>query len=130
MPTSDQMRATLERYLDRVGARDVEGVVDLFAETVSVEDPVDGPSGTHVVGRDDVTAFFRKGFARSQPRPRLHGEIITTAGDHATMSFTLELELRGEACEVDVIDVVRFDEAGKIVELRAFWNAEDIRPRN
>jgi len=123
------MRATLERYLKLVGEHDVEGVVALFAEDVSVEDPVGGSPGTHVVGRDDVAAFFREGFARSRPRPRRRGEIVTTGDGQAAMAFTLELELRGEAREVEVIDFIRFDPSGKIIELRAFWNEEEIRPR-
>ncbi|MDP6977797.1 MAG: nuclear transport factor 2 family protein [Myxococcota bacterium] len=129
MPTPNEMRATLHCYLERVGARDVDGVLELFADDVSVEDPVGGAPGTHVVGRKQVEAFFRKGFARSLPRPRLHGEISTTADDHAAMSFTLELELGGVPSEVDVIDVVRFDRDGRIAELRAYWNADEIRTR-
>ncbi len=61
--------------------------------------------------------------------PQLHGEISTTADDHAAMSFTLELELGGVPSEVDVIDVIRFDREGRIAELRAFWNADEIRTR-
>lgn len=130
MPSPEQMRNILEQYLARVGERDVEGVIALFAESISVEDPVGGPARTHVVGRDRVEAFFREGFARSLPRPRRSGAIVTTADGQAAMSFTLELEIDGKPLEVDVIDVIRFDEAGQIVELRAFWNADEIRPRH
>jgi steroid delta-isomerase len=122
------MRATMERYLDRVAARDVDGVLALFAEDVSVEDPVGGPPGTHVVGRERVDAFFRKGFAHSRPTPRPTGAIRTTAADQAAMPFVLELDLGGARCEIDVIDVMRFDAEGRIVELRAFWDARDARP--
>jgi hypothetical protein len=44
------------------------------------------------------------------------------------MAFTLGLTLGGQASEVDVIDVVEFNDAGKIVRLRAFWNPNEIRP--
>jgi steroid delta-isomerase len=128
MPTPDRMRATLQRYLELVARHDVEGVLSLFAESISVEDPVGGPPGTHVVGREAVASFFRRGFARSRPRPALAGPIVTTAGDEAAMAFTLELQLGEERCELDVVDVVRFDAKGRIVSLRAFWNLDEARP--
>jgi steroid delta-isomerase len=127
MPSADEMRQTLQRYLDLVAAQDVDAVVELFSESVSVEDPVAGGPGTHVVGRDAVAAFFRKGFERSRPSPRLTGPIRTTAGNEAAMPFVLRLELRGRLHEVDVIDVVRFDADGRISSLRAFWNASELR---
>ena len=35
-----EMQTTLERYLERVRELDVDGVLELMAEDVSVEDPV------------------------------------------------------------------------------------------
>jgi steroid delta-isomerase len=127
MPTAEEMSATLRLYLERVKANDVDGVVELFADGVSVEDPVGGPPGTHVVGREAVERFFRKGFARSRPSPTATGPIRVTGGDEAAMPFVLRLELAGEIKEIDVIDVVRFDPDGRISSLRAFWRFEDAR---
>jgi len=126
--TADQMRSTLERYLQCVADHDVAAVLDLFAEEISVEDPVGGAPGTHVRGKQAVEAFFRKGFSRTRPVPTLRGPIRTTHGNEAAMAFTLRLELGGERREIDVIDVVRFDDTGLITELRAFWNPDEIRP--
>lgn len=128
MPTADEMRAVLTRYLQAVAAHDVDAVIALFAPDISVEDPVGGAPGTHVVGRDAVETFFRRGFARSSPTPTLQGPIRTTCGSEAAMAFRLGLELAGQACEVDVIDVVEFNTEGLIVRLRAFWNPQEIRP--
>jgi len=127
MPTAEEMRATLRRYLERVAENDVDGVLDLFTDDVSVEDPVGGPPGTHVVGREAVERFFRKGFARSRPSPTLTGPIRVTGVGQAAMPFVLRLELAGELKEIDVIDVVRFDSDGRINSLRAFWRFEDAR---
>jgi steroid delta-isomerase len=128
MTTPDDMRATLERYLEMVGRGDVDGVVALFADSISVEDPVGGGPGTHVVGRANVEAFFRKGFERSRPAPKSTGAIRTTAGNEAAVPFVLRLTLRGRCYDVDVVDVVTFDDEGKITSLRAFWNAAEMRP--
>lgn len=129
MPSESEMRATLTRYLQCVADQDVDGVLALFADDVSVEDPVGGAEGTHVVGREAVGAFFARGFARSHPVPRATGPIVTTLADEAAMSFVLALELGDRPCEIDVIDVVRFDASGRIESLRAFWNPNEIRPR-
>ena len=128
MPTPEEMRATMSRYLELVEAGDVDGVLALFSNDISVEDPVGGPPGTHMVGQDDVGAFFRKGFERSRPRPRATGPIRTTGGLEAAMPFVLQLELRTGPVEIDVIDVMTFDDAGKVTSLRAFWNANEMRP--
>lgn len=127
MPTPTHMREVLTRYLDAVGRRDVDAVVALFAEDVSVEDPVDGPPGTHVVGRENVRRFFARGFGASRPTPRLAGPIRTTAGHRAAMAFVLELDLAGRRSELDVIDVVTFDDDGLITALQAFWNLAEAR---
>jgi steroid delta-isomerase len=127
MPSPEEMRATMRRYLELVTRNDVDGVLDLFADSISVEDPVGGGPGTHVIGRKDVAAFFRKGFERSRPSPTPTGPILTTAGNEAAMPFTLRLTLKGRGYEVDVIDVMAFDDEGKITSLRAFWNAAEMR---
>jgi steroid delta-isomerase len=127
MPSAEQMRAAMRRYLECVGNGDLDGVLSLFAESISVEDPVGGGPGTHVVGRDEVAAFFGRGFERTRPRPTPTGPIRTTAGNEAAMPFTLRLTLRGRVHEIDVVDVMRFDDAGKITSLRAFWNPDEMR---
>jgi len=127
MPKAEEMRAQMIRYLEAVAAQDVDAVIALCGDTVSVEDPVGGPPGTHVVGREEVRLFFEAGFASSRPCPRREGPIVTTAGDEAAMAFTLFLEINGEATEIDVIDVMRFDEEHRIVSLRALWNFREVR---
>jgi len=130
MPTAEEMRETLVLYLRRVAEHDAEAVLALFADEISIEDPVGGPPGTHVQGREAVGEFFRKGFSRTRPVPTLTGPLRTTHGTEAAMAFTLRLELGGQSREIDVIDVVSFDATGKITRLRAFWNPDEIRSPN
>jgi len=121
------MREPVDDYLRRVGLGDADAVVALMAEEVSVEDPVGGPPGTHVVGRAEVREFFAKGFANAKPTPRRTGPVRATAGDEAAVPFRLTLTLAGEEKTLDVIDVFSFDEQGRIRSLRAFWSYADLR---
>ncbi len=123
----NSMRRALLRYLDAVAAGDVDGVVDMMSDDVSVEDLVGGRPGTRVVGKEDVRSFFAAEFARARPRPTLTGPVRTTAGNEAAMPFRLVLTLKGRDVELDVIDVVKFDDAGAIVSLRVFWNPAEMR---
>lgn len=127
MPTAVEMRETLSLYMQYVAEQNVDAVLALFADEISVEDPVGGDAGTYIEGRAAVEAFFRKGFTRSKPIPTLTGPIRTTLGNEAAMPFILRLELAGRPHEIDVIDVVAFDADGKITRLRAFWNPDEIR---
>ena len=127
MPTAEEMRSVLTRYLQAVADHDVPAVLALFADDICVEDPVGGDPDTQVMGRDAVGAFFKRGFAFSSPSPTLTGPIRTTLGREDAMPFTLRLELSGRESEIDVIDVVEFNDAGLIVRLRAFWNPDEIR---
>ena len=52
---------------------------------------------------------------------------MTTAGDEAALAFTLTLEIQGRDIELDVIDVMKFDENHKVTSLRAFWNFKEAR---
>jgi len=39
----------------------------------------------------------------------------------AAFPFQLRMEVNGVAMKTDIIDLFRFNEAGKIISMRAFW---------
>jgi hypothetical protein len=39
-----------------------------------------------------------------------------------------ELTMNDQKSYIDVIDVMGFDEAGKITSMRAYWNPAELRP--
>jgi len=39
-----------------------------------------------------------------------------------------ELTMNEQKLYIDVIDVMTFNEAGKITSMRAFWNPQEMRP--
>jgi steroid delta-isomerase len=114
MPTKEQIHATVEEYVAAVGRQDVEATVSLFADDAVQEDPAGTPPN---VGRDAIRAFFEKSFG-TPFSTELTGPVLVT-GDHAAFHFTITVPLDGQDLTVRVIDMVRFDEAGRIAELRA-----------
>ena len=127
MPTPDFMRQTVLRYLECVSKNRVDEVLQLLADNISVEDPVGGPAGTHVLGIEAVSIFFTQGFSLNRPSPKRTSPVVTTAGNEAAVAFTLQIEIGGKLQELDVIDVMKFDEQNKISSLRAFWNYAERR---
>ena len=115
--------AVCQAYLDGLVAGDLDAVLSLFADDATVEDPV----GTEPkVGRDALAAFYQIACdfvtaAQLTGTPRVAGnevafpfEITTGSGDNASM--------------ISIIDAFRFNEAGKIVSMRAWWGGDNVRP--
>jgi steroid delta-isomerase len=116
MPSEDAMVAAVEAYVARYNAADLDGVVNLFAPEAVVEDPVGTPARR---GRAALREFFAVGIAAGA-RLTLDGPV-RVAADSAAFPFHVSLEWEGQATRIDVIDVFRFDETGRIADMRAFF---------
>ena len=114
MPTREHIEATGTRYVDAVGRQDLEGTMSVFAADAVQEDPVGTPPN---VGREAIRAFF-EGAYRGTFTTALTGPLLVT-GDHAAVHFTIAVDTGGDPLLVRVIDLIRFDDAGLIAELRA-----------
>ena len=123
MPTQAQMKAALQAYIDGFNAHDAEAIVKLFAIDASVEDPIGAPlrSGIAAIGE------FYRGSVGLVKRIELSAPIRGSHGDAASMAFTVHLDYEGRACEIDVIDVMRFDANGHIRSMQAYWGPDDLR---
>lgn len=112
--TSAHLESVCSRYVDLVGDEDVDALMELFADECSVEDPV----GSELrVGRDEVRAFFAT-LPSTGVKGRLVGPVHTVP-DAAAAAFPFELDTDGFL--MSVIDVMTFDERGKIVSMTAYW---------
>lgn len=122
-------RAAAQRSMAAVEAGDREGWLALFAPDAVVEDPI-GPSmfdpegaGHHgaagiaafydsVIGPHEVRFAIRESYACGSEVANV-GTITTTLGD-------------GSRAVVEGVYTYRVDAAGRIVALRAFWEADAI----
>ena len=124
MPGSDIMKAAMQNYLDRFNAGDLEGILALYADTASVEDPVGSP--VHQ-GMPALRKFYSDAL-KSKARLELLAPIRGSLGTAAAMAFDVKLNLPSGPATVRVIDVMSFDKVGKIVSLRAYWGPDDFVP--
>ena len=106
----------VDRYLRGLNEKNLEGILSLFAENASVEDPV----GSKIIkGMHDLRKFYTGAVGYDLQLTRTGP--VRIAASEAAFPFELIMEVNGELTKTDIIDVFRFNEEGKIVSMRAFW---------
>lgn len=116
-------------------SRDKEAWLDVFAEDAVVEDPV-GPSmysedGSGQRGKAMLSDFFDASIAVTSS---LEFDMVDAlvGGDEAVFFGTLHVGLGENVMDTDIVINYRVDDAGKLRNLRAFWEfdraAATVRP--
>lgn len=121
MVSSEQKVKAVEAYVAAYGAGDLDGVVAVFADDATVEDPV---GSTPLVGKAAIRAFMSVGIGMGA-RLSLQGPV-RCAGDYAAFPFEVTLSIEGRKTRIEVIDIFAFDAAGKVREMRAFFGPDNI----
>lgn len=112
-----KMKEAVHSYLNAFSTGDVEKAVSLYAADGSVEDPIGSPVQK---GTAAVRTFYT--YAMQNANVQLHLEgAISLAENHAAFPFSVRFSDAGDAQQIDVIDVFRFNDAGEIAEMRAFF---------
>jgi steroid Delta-isomerase len=122
MPAAEHMVAAVHAYVDGFARGDLDALVSLFADNATVEDPVGTPAKR---GRDEIRAFYAASLATGA-KLELLGDP-RCAGDYVAFPFAVKLEWDGRRQVIEVIDTFRFDEAGKITEMRAFFGPANMK---
>ena len=119
------IRATVEAYCAAFTAGDRDAYVGLFAEDAWLEDPVGSP---RVEGHDAIGGFFEQSSSMAESiELRLTGPVRVAAGE-AAFPMQARPSISGTTYCVDIIDVMTFDDAGRITTMRAFWDPAEMRP--
>jgi steroid delta-isomerase len=113
----------VEGYLRALESGDVDAIVSLYAEGASVEDPV---GSTPVVGHAAIRAFYAKA-QDMHPRTQLNG-AVRVSGRECAFSFTVTVNYQGRRIAIHPIDTFRFDEQGRILQMRAYFGQGNIEP--
>ena len=110
-----------ETYTRSLEASDLESLLDLFADDASIEDPVGTPLRE---GKEVLRAFYAEacqGVAKAEltGSPRL-------AGNEVAFPFTVTAGTPEQEITINIIDVFRFNDAGKVATMRAFWGPDNM----
>lgn len=112
--SSTRLEEVCAKYVSLVGDEDVDALMALFADDCTVEDPV----GTEPrVGRDAVREFYAT-LPPMDVTAELAGPVHASA-DSKTAAFPFEIDTGGSV--INVIDVMTFDDDGKISSMTAYW---------
>ncbi|MCY1395429.1 Steroid Delta-isomerase [compost metagenome] len=123
MLSPQAIQATMARYVELVDAGDIEAIVALYAEDAVVEDPVGKPA---IHGIAEIARFYREGLGVSNASAMLTGSVRATHNGCGAMPFRVDLVWDGQACSIHVIDVMEFDEQGKIRSMKAYWSEVNV----
>lgn len=114
-----------DSYIRFLNEKNLEGILSLYADNGSVEDPV----GSKIVsGKARLREFYSGAVNIELTLTLTRTGPVRVAGVEAAFPFQLLMEVNGVKMVTDIIDVFRFDKEGKIVEMRAFWGPENRRP--
>lgn len=123
MISTDVARSACETYVNSLVASDLEAVLALFDDEATVEDPV----GTDIKAGKEALREFYQIACNSVTAARMLGEP-RVAGDEVAFPFEITIGMGEKAMKIEIIDVFRFNEAGKVVQMRAFWGKDNMGP--
>jgi steroid delta-isomerase len=125
MPTPEHMRDVMLRYFGSFAAADIDAIVALFADNAVVEDPVDG---TRIEGIDAIRNFFAGGFEFVGGGYRLEAEgNVRVSANRAACAAIANCDNANPPFRLETLDVMTFDAAGKVVEMKAYWGAFNMQ---
>ncbi len=111
---------TVNRYIELVGNGSADDLVELYADDATVEDPVGGE--VHI-GRQAIHGFYS-----SVNDVQRECELVSlrVAGNEAAFQFRLTVTAGEHRMVIEPIDVMVFDEDGKVAAMKAYWSAADV----
>ena len=117
MPSAEDITKTVNRYIELIGGGSADEIAALYTEDAVVEDPVGGQVYN---GRDAV-----RGFYAAIENAERQCELVTlrVAGNEAAFQFRLTV---GGAMLIEPIDVMVFDDEGKVASMKAYWGPENV----
>ncbi len=122
MATREDICAVCDQYVALLSKADTEGIVALYDPNAVVEDPLGTPP-KH--GHEKIREFYNSFAGANITATRLGP--VTVVGHEAAFQFRVDVPLGEETMSMVTTDLMTFDEAGKIVAMKAYADA-DARP--
>lgn len=124
MPNAARVQAitdTVHRYIELVAKGSADELVELYADDATVEDPVGGE--VHI-GRQAIHGFYS-----AVNNVEREGELVSlrVAGNEAAFQFRLTVTAGEHRMVIEPIDVMVFDDRGKVTAMKAYWSEADVK---
>jgi steroid delta-isomerase len=117
----DTAKAACETYVRCLTESDLEALLDLFADGAAIEDPV----GTDWrEGKEVLRAFYAEA-CQGVAKAELTGSP-RVAGNEVAFPFNVTAGAPGQQVVINIIDIFKFNEDGKIATMRAFWGPNNM----
>lgn len=117
-----KMKQVLQEYIDAFNRVDAEAIIALYADDATVEDPVGKPP---MAGKAKIADFYRYAI-KTGAKLALAAPIRASHGNSAAMAFDVKLNMPQGPALIRVIDVMTFNDAGKIASMHAYWGPGDM----
>lgn len=118
-----QMQAAVHEYVRALNAGDLAAIVALYADDAVVEDPVGSEPRR---GSEAIRAFYA-GSVALKLHVVLEGEV-RCVGHECAFAFAVSFTRAGQRSTIRPIDTMRFNPAGRIVQMRAYFGPGNIHP--
>ena len=123
MPTTAQLRETVDRYAKVASSHDPEAYAALFTEDAVQVDPY--PAGVHN-GRAEIKAFITQSFEACEAMTFEPLEVHPVA-DKAAITFHITVTLEGgSSMHIRGVEVFTVTDEGLISAVDAYWGEEDV----
>ncbi len=122
MPTPEEIRSVVDSYVKLMCSSDIDGILALYAEDATAEDPVGGEIQN---GVEALRNFY------TLTAPALQVELngpVCVAGSQCAFLLLAKLTMGDNTQYLDATDVFEFNDEGKITSMRAYWNPAELRP--
>ena len=112
------------KYLEGLTNADLEQVLSLFDEDANLQDPVGGD--LNLQGIEQIRTFYAKSVTMGLVG-KLQGNV-RVAGNTIAFAFAMQINKpdEGPALSFEAIDVFELNDAGKIIDMKAYWGPENI----
>ena len=122
IPDRTAIEKTIRAYAGAWAARDREGWLETFTDRATQEDPVGERTRC---GRGEIGEFW-DGAMSSYKSIEILPRNIFVNGREAAMEWTINAAIPEGSITFNGVDVFIFDEAARIVSVRAYWERAAI----
>lgn len=117
---AEAITATVNRYLELVANGSSADLVELYADDATLEDPV----GDQVhIGKESIGRFYS---AIENLQRKCELVALRVSGNEAAFLFRLTITAGDHRMLIEPIDVMVFNDDGKIAGMKAYWSAENV----